>query len=413
MIIIHTVNNNPTYRPRLLEQSLRRLLGSFPAVVITGARQTGKSTLVRHAEPDRLYVTLDDLDVQAQAQAHPEGLLEQEKRIALDEVQRFPDLLLAVKRLIDRKKQRGQFILTGSANLLLMKRVSESLAGRAAYLTLMPLTRRERLGLPLNNIWQSLLSEKPSEWSALLNDTPSKKGDWILEAQTGGFPVPALELTEASERSSWFAGYTRTYLERDLLSIASVSSLVDFRRLMKAVCNRIGSLVNQSDIGRDIGLSQSTVHRYLNTLEASHQLVRIPAYAVNRTKRLVKSSKVYWTDTALALNIAGEPEPCGHHLENLVAQDLMAWKGTGWQAEILYWRTTAGAEVDFIVEAGERLLPVEVKTTSRPTPADARHCSLFRTEYPRKSLPGLLLHAGDSVHWLLPDVLAVPWWKVM
>lgn len=177
---------------------------------------------------------------------------------------------------------------------------------------------------------------------------------------------------------------------------------------------RTGQLVNQTELGRDVALPQSTVHRYLNLLGTSYMLVRIPAYAVNRTKRLIKSPKFYWGDTGVALHLTQESEPGGAHLENLVLNDLLAWRDCRLvRAEILYWRTTSGEEVDFVLEAGERLLPIEVKATSRPRFRDIRNLLTFRSEYGERSPGGLLLHTGTRVDWSALGILAVPWWQVL
>ena len=142
-------------------------------------------------------------------------------------------------------------------------------------------------------------------------------------AHRGGFPSPALHLESQRDKAVWFDGYVRTYLERDLQALSSISALPDFRRLMRAACLRMGQLVNQAELGRDVALPQPTVHRYLNLLETSYLLVRLPAYSVNRTKRLIKSPKVYWGDTGVALHLTQEEEPRGAHLENLVLHDLL------------------------------------------------------------------------------------------
>jgi predicted AAA+ superfamily ATPase len=222
-----------------------------------------------------------------------------------------------------------------------------------------------------------------------------------------------VHLSTAHERAVWFDGYVRTYLERDLQGLSAIAGLPDFRRLMRAACLRLGQLVNQTELGRDAALPQPTVHRYLNLLETSYLLVRLPAYAVNRTKRLIKSPKAYWGDTGVALHLSRESEPGGAHLENLVLQDLLVWRDARLErAEICYWRTTIGEEVDFVVETGGRLLPIEVKATGRPTLRDAASLRTFRAEYGKKARAGLLLHAGTTLEWLTPDVLAAPWWRV-
>ena len=386
----------------------------MPAVVVTGARQTGKSTLVQELTPGpRRYFSFDDLDVIDAARRDPELLLGGNEPVTLDEVQREPAVLHAVKQAIDRRRTPGRFLLTGSANLLLMSRVSESLAGRASYLVLSPMTRRERRGLGRGGIWSELLDTDEKHWSAIVARQPDEPDDWEESALRGGFPVPALQLETPEARAIWFNGYVQTYLERDLQDLSAISALPDFRRLMRAASLRLGGMVNKTDLSRDVALPQTTVHRYLNLLETSLLLVRIPAYAVNRTKRLIKSPKLYWADTGLALHLA-QATPIGAHLENLVLADLLAWRATRTDhTEVCYWRTTGGEEVDFVVDAGGRLLPIEVRTTQRPSFRDIRHLRTFRAEYPRAARAGLLLHTGITTEWLAPDVLATPWWRVL
>jgi uncharacterized protein len=411
MTIIHCMKT----LPRLVGIALSERLRVMPAVVVTGARQTGKSTLAEQLVPGaRRYATLDDLDVLDAAQHDPEVLVGGPGPVTLDEVQRAPELLRAVKRAIDRDRKAGRFLLTGSANLLLMRQVSESLAGRASYLTLWPMTRREQRGLGRCGLWDELHNTPEAEWREMLAGEKDSAEDWRMLARRGGFPTPALDLTTAADRRIWFDGYVRTYLERDLQDLASISTLPDFRRLMRAACLRMGQLVNQTELGRDVALPQPTVHRWLNLLETSYLLVRLPAYAVNRTKRLIKAPKIYWGDTGLAMHLAEAEEPGGAHLENLVLHDLLAWRDARVErAELGYWRTSIGEEVDFVIEAGGKLLPIEVKSTTRPRLADATHLRTFRTEYGKKARAGLLLHAGNTLEWLAPDVLAVPWWKVL
>lgn len=413
MIIIHAMNTETL--PRLVARSLGDRLRVMPAVVMTGARQTGKSTLVQDLVPgERSYFSLDDLDVVDAARRDPGALLDGSRPVTLDEVQREPDLLRAVKRAIDKERKAGRFLLTGSANLLLMRKVSESLAGRASYLTLWPMTRREQRGRGRCGCWEELLAARDEDWLDLLAAQPDEPEDWRALARRGGFPTPAVHLRKAADRKIWFDGYVRTYLERDLHDLSAVAALPDFRRLMRAACFRLGQLVNQTDLGRDVALPQPTVHRYLNLLETSYLLIRLPAYAVNFTKRLIKSPKIYWGDTGIALHLAAGAEPGGAHLENLILADLLAWRDARLEhAELFYWRTTIGEEVDLVIETGGRLLPIEVKASGRPRLGDAKHLRTFGAEYGEKARAGLLLHTGKTLEWIAPNVLATPWWRVL
>ncbi len=410
MTIIHDMET----LPRLVSGALAQRLRVMPAVVVTGARQTGKSTLAEHlVEGARRFHSLDDFDVLDAARRDPEALVGGAQPVTIDEVQRAPGLLPVVKRAIDRNRKSGRFLLTGSANLLLMRQVSESLAGRASYLTLWPMTRREQRGLGSAGRWEEVLATPDAQWRDLLAAEDDSAEDWRALAYRGGFPTPALALSTPGDRAIWFDGYVRTYLERDLQDLATISALPDFRRLMRAACLRLGQLVNQTELGRDVALAQPTVHRWLNLLETSYLLVRLPAYAVNRTKRLIKAPKIYWGDTGIALHLAGG-EPDGAHLENMVLHDLMAWRDARLaRAELGYWRTSIGEEVDFVIEAEGKLLPIEVKATARPRLADCAHLRTFRSEYGKKARAGLLIHTGSTLEWLAPDVLAVPWWRVL
>ena len=205
-----------------------------------------------------------------------------------------------------------------------MRKVSESLAG-ASYLTLRPMTVREQRGLGRGGIWDELLSKSVDQWLEVVTVEPQRCGDWRTSVRRGGFPFPAVHLGSDRERSIWFDGYIRTYLERDLQALSSIAALPDFRRLMRATAFRIGQLVKQTELGRDVALPQPTIH---DLLETSYLLVKVPAYAVNRTKRLIKSPKLYWGDTGVALYLTQDTEPGDAHLENLVLDDLLAWRDT-------------------------------------------------------------------------------------
>ncbi|MFN2239993.1 MAG: ATP-binding protein [Thermoanaerobaculia bacterium] len=403
--------------PRFASTALERALVVSPVTVLTGARQTGKTTLVRSLEAlaGVPYHTLDDLDLRHQADEDPESLVARAPRLILDEVQRAQSLLFAVKRAVDEEPRRtpGRFVLTGSANLLMLEKVSETLAGRAVYVTLWPLTRRERLGMGRAGLWSELLAAPFTSWREILLADGAPEGDWRAAARIGGLPVPAHELEDAGARELWFSGYVQTYLERDLQALRAVENLADFRRLMRAASLRIANLVNQTELARDVGISQPQVHRFLNLMEASYQAIRLPAFAVNRTRRLIKAPKLYWSDTALALYLGGESEPRGAHLENLILMDLVAWRDVQpRRPEVLYWRTAAGQEVDFVIETPKRVFPIEVKASGRITTSDARNLEIFLDDYADLADGGLLLHGGNEMFPLTRRVLAAPWWMV-
>ncbi len=410
------VHFDPEYRPRFLEAYLRSMLDTFPVVVVTGARQTGKTTLAQAIGGDvRQYLTLDDYGVLDQAHHAPDQLLTRGRPITIDEVQRAPELLLAVKRAVDGNREPGRFLLTGSANLSLMRGVSETLAGRAVYVTLWPMTRRESTGAGAAGKWDVFVDRPTEQWTdALAGDSTCASLPWMELARCGGYPVPALSLDSGAKRAAWFEGYLRTYLERDLQQLATIDNLVGFQRLVRAMALRLGGLMNQADLARDAGLAPSTALRYVHLLETSYQLVRLEPYAVNRTKRLVKSPRMYWSDTGLALHLAGRSEPEGVHLENLLVNDLFAWReARNPRPEILFWRTSKGAEVDLVIETPGSLVPIEVKSRRSLRVSDARHLTTFMDDYDDSVRAGILVYTGQETYWLTDRVLAVPWDTVL
>ena len=401
------------YRPRRLAALLRQAVEDHPVVILTGARQVGKSTLLRHEKPFSTwrYVTLDDFDVLRQAGQDPAALWAGVDRVVLDEVQKSPSLLSAVKQAVDRRRQAVRFVLSGSANLLLMQNVSETLAGRAVYFTLFPMTLGElrgRLGPDL--LLAAFRGTFPAERTIDAGESPASH---LLR----GF-MPALATLSGPEAVlRWWEGYVATYLERDLRSLSQIDSLSDFRRVMEALALRSGQMLNQTEVSRDTGISQPTVHRYLNLLEASHLAVRVPALARNRTKRLIKTPKLYWADPGLASYLAGHHQAgelaasreVGGIFETLVLLHLQVVVQT-WlpRPRLFYWRTTTGNEVDFVIEQGRKLLAVEVKLSATPHYADAEGLRAFCEDYP-EAVGGLLIHAGQEVKRLGEKIVAVPW----
>jgi predicted AAA+ superfamily ATPase len=417
-IIIHIMNafHLPAeqYYPRWLTPALRDATRDHAIVVVTGARQVGKSTLLWNAEPfrDWRFHTLDDFHTRRQALDRPEELWAGTDRVVLDEVQRAPDLLLAVKQAVDRDPGRIRFVLSGSANLLLMRRVSESLAGRAVYFVLHPMTLGEmRRTSPPDLLARSLDGDWPEEGT--LSESPPDPVEHLLR----GF-MPALLTVESPKAwTRWWDGYVATYLERDLRQLSQIDRLLDFRRVMELAALRTGQLVSQSEIGRDAQISQSTVHRYLNLLETTHLFVRLPAYTVNRTSRLMKSPKSFWSDPALAVFLSGYFEAdgvrrareLGAYFETMIFLHLRVLTGLLTPpARLYFWRTRSGREVDFVVEHGRRLLAIEVKRAAQVGYGDVSSLHTFLDEYPEAS-GGLLLYGGRDVRRLGERVVALPW----
>ena len=415
--IIHYMNDNHSrdesyYRPRWAATILRKMAQESPVVVLTGARQVGKSTLLSNEQPfsNWRYASLDNYDVLEQAQRDPDAILAGSKDLVLDEIQRAPGLLNAIKIAVDRRRGERHFVLSGSANLMLMSKVSESLAGRALTINLAPMTSGEQVMAKAPRLLESLLrAEPPSEGSIDVEDP--------IPLMQRGFLPPLMMLSGEASFVRWWEGYIATYLERDLRQLSQVESLPDFRRVMETLALRTGQLLNQTDVARNTGVSQPTVHRYLNLLETSCLLCRIPAFTPSRTKRLVKSPKVYWFDPGIATFLsgyysAGDLRPsreAGGIFECLVLLHLKALAQLMTpRPRIYYWRTLTGREVDFVIEQGRAVLPVEVKLTKKPNYGDARNIRFFLDEYPKASL-GVLVHTGSDVRLLDRDIVAIPW----
>lgn len=403
--------------PRAIAPLLEAALRTMRVVVVTGPRQAGKSTLVRtHPKlAPRPYYSLDDAATLLRAQADRRAFVRSGPEMTIDEVQRDPELILAIKVVVDeqRPQRRGQFVLTGSANLLMMDHVGDSLAGRAYYVRLQPLTRHEQQGLGATGYWTRFFDTPVEDWLDMMQESSSSPEDWRQVVRKGGFPAAAVENRDPQERALWFDGYIATYLERDLRDLKTVANLPSFQSLMQAAALRIGNLLNHAELARDVKMPAATVHSYLGLLETSFQATRLPPYARNRTKRLIKSPKLYWNDVGLALHLGGG-EPTGAHLENYILTDLLAWRDTETpRPEITYWRTSSGAEVDFVIERQRKLLGIEVKASGAPAPRDAAHLITFQSEYGSAVRGGLILHGGEEIYWLGDKVLAVPWWRVV
>ena len=405
---------NASYRERWLTPLLRSAIQDHPIIVVTGARQVGKSTLLLNAEPFRnwRFHTLDDFDTLEQAHSNPESLWAGTNQVVLDEVQKAPELLLAVKKTVDRHPGKYQFVLSGSANFLLMKQVSESLAGRAIYFVLDPMSIGEMHDQPQPEILMRALNHEYPDEGLVTSESPDL-ADTILR----GFMPPLLTLDSSQAWTRWWEGYVATYLERDLRQVAQIDALLDFRRVMELAALRSGQLINQSELARDARLSQPTTHRYLNLLETTHLFDRLPAYTASRTTRLLKSPKAFFNDSALAVFLSGYYEKedllkareygaffetfIYHHLRILAR--LMTPSG-----RLYFWRTLEGNEVDFVLEHGRKLLAFEVKLSDNLGYRDSAGLRLFLEKHPRTSA-GLLIYGGHEIRRLDEKIVAIPW----
>ncbi len=404
-------------RHRWFSQNLKSALKVLPVAVVTGARQTGKTTLAKLLGKERAYFTLDDVGILDQAERSPDSLLTT-RPVTLDEVQRAPHLLLAVKRAVDERRQSGDFDLTGSANLLLMGRVADTLAGRAIYLELPPfcpaewLQRKEALE-PIDRLFSPDFD---------LHDWPDEKGNWQRWLLRGGFP-PAVAIDADRDRGLWFAAYVQTYLERDLRQLSDVASLPDFQRLMALAANRTGKLLNQADLARDAALSHPTAHRYLNLLETGCLITRIRPFSTNPSSAIVKAPKLLWSDCGLAAWLAGIRAPgdlakrldSGFWLEQTLYQTFQSWRAMDpTNRRLHYWRDRAGHEVDFILGQNGKLVAIEIKSSSQVSPSDTSGIQALKSVLKKSHslVRGAVLHAGKA-RPLDKDVFALPWsWMV-
>jgi hypothetical protein len=355
------------YMPREITPRLERALRQLPVVVLSGLRQSGKSTLLQNEAGltrGHAYRTLDDFATLAAARSNPESLLE--GAAILDEVQRCPELLVAVKKSVDEQRRPGRFILSGSANLALLGHVTETLAGRAGYFTLHPMTRREQRGA---------IDEKPFLVRFLHSPVlPTGRSDAVTDQEilTGGLPPAYLGPRDGV--AEWFRGYVQTYVERDVRQLSQIADLVAFRTLAQLAALRTGQVLVISTLARDAKLNAVTAGRYLDLLEASFLIHRLPPFLKNRSTRLVKSPKLHFTDSGVAAHLASiaafEPGRDdllrGALFETYVTQNLAALLEAHLpEAQMSYWHEQGRHEVDCVIEMGRKVLAIEVKAGTR------------------------------------------------
>lgn len=396
------------YLNRDIGGKIMEALREMPVVVVTGMRQAGKSTFLQKEAGlhNRRYVSLDDFAYLEAAREDPAGLVDTDEAVTIDEAQKCPDILTAIKKIVDRKKRPGQFLLSGSANFALLKGISESLAGRAVYFTLHPFTRRELIG---NTYAKPFLHRffKTQQLPKTGSAHPIK----AEEVLQGG--MPSVCLGEVKNKSLWFKGYEQTYLERDVRELSRIGNTISFRRLMRMTALRTGQLLSPSQLGRDAKLNVATTSRYLSLLETSFVISRLSPYLRNKTSRLIKSPKMYISDSGLACYLAGvegfESEPLkGAMFETYISQNLSGIIDARWpEASLHFWNVQGRYEVDFVIESGNKCLAIEVKAAARWEERDIAGLKTFLSTTPHCVAAILAYNGADAVR-LAERIWAIP-----
>jgi len=378
---------------RKYEKTLKALSSQFPAVVVTGARQVGKTALVLKVFPDVEYVSLDLPSIAAQAEKNPESFLRGRKGpLIIDEVQYAPSLFRNLKAIIDSGgKKPGRFILTGSQNFLLMEGISESLAGRCGVLNMLNLSATE-------------LKEGPGHFN---------EDDYLWR---GGYPE--LYARPEIDPAFWYASYLSAYLERDVRNILNVGSLRDFDRFLRAAASRTGQILSYSDLARDVGITPNTAKKWISVLQASGQIFLLEPYYRNIGKRLVKSPKLYLCDTGLAAFLMGfsswrgiERNPVVGALWEtyVIMQVVRHFSAHGKTVPLWFWRTSQGEEVDLLVERGGQFIAMECKYAEHVDPSSLKGISALMKEYGAPSLiKGFVASRSPRSYPLADKMSAIP-----
>ncbi len=391
---------------RHLTPALRKAAATYPVVTLTGPRQSGKTTLVRAEFADHLYVSLEAPDVRMQALEDPRSLLAQSDRMVIDEIQRAPDLLSYIQVVVDEDRRAGRFIVTGSHNLLLMKSVAQTLAGRTAVLALHPLSLAELRGREHIDA-ANLDRVDTAGW------TPPDESLWETLV-TGFYPYIHDRRVDAGD---WLADYFRTYVERDLREVERVSDLPTFENFVRLAAARTGQELNLSALANDVGVTQQTVRRWLHALQVGYLVTTLPPHFASYRKRIRKRPRLHFLDPGLACYLLGirdaatlERHPLrGSMFESFVVAELVKHlTAVRRDAPLYHWRDATGHEIDILIDAGDRLIPVEVKSggTVPTTACDTIHWWTSLPGNPNRG--GVLIHGGQRT-FDFRGVRVLPW----
>ncbi len=380
---------------RHLQPALEQAASQYPVVTLTGPRQSGKTTLVRAAFPDHNYVSLEDPDQRAFALEDPRGFLDQFAGAAiLDEAQRVPDLFSYIQTSVDEDDTPGRFILIGSQNFLLLRSISQSLAGRCAILYLLPLSLSELAGR--ESLSQASIGRE------LPGDRKGTEED-LMTAMFRGF-YPRIH-DKGLDPGRWLRDYFHTYVERDVREVTNVGDLVAFGRFVRLCAGRNGQLLNLSSVGNDCGITHATARRWVSILETSFLVKLLQPHHRNFNKRLIKSPKLYFFDTGLLCYLLRirTPEDLRHHglrggiFESLVVSELIKnATHRGEEPDLFFWRDSAGHEVDVVIEDGQDLVAVEIKSGQTIAKDFFKGLDHWRGLMGDPAAPAALVYGGDQ-----------------
>ena len=388
--------------PRYVQSKITTALQDTRVVLVVGPRQAGKTTLVKlYANADRPYITLDDPATLAAARSDPTGFIRGLKQAVIDEVQRAPDLLLAIKESVDKDQAPGRFLLTGSTNLMAMPLVADSLAGRLEVITLMPFAQAELAGTPGN------LLDRLFDGAGLPAVVSPVVGDALMDlVLKGGYPE-ALRRTSVGRRQAWLQDYVALILDRDVRDIANIDQLDRMPRLLDVLAAHAGQLVNHSSYGAALGLTAPTAQKYVGILERLFLLRQVPPWSHNAVSRLTKTPKLHFLDTGLLVALRGDTASqlqkdrtsYGPLFENFVVSEvlkLITWSDK--RLRVSHFRTKEQDEVDLVIEDRQgRVIGVEVKASATVRAADLRGLRQLQAAVGDKFVQGLVLHDHDRI----------------